>query len=228
MKNTNNKHGEIFNKIYDNALWGRSLDENRPYYSGGGSEVKYSQEWIDCVDIFIKDNNINTITDIGCGDFFVSLEILKRNLNVDYLGVDVSENLIYHNKRTFPKYNFEYNNPVNSLHIRNCDLIIIKDVLQHWENNHITQFLDYITVNKICKYILICNSSNQDNETSDCNYEKALENPDDPAIFSHNTGHPLTYKMKPLSNYNIELIETFVPGEDKINGQPKEISIIRN
>jgi hypothetical protein len=67
--------------------------------------------------------------------------------------------VIDHNKRNFPTKDFHCYDSykwVNTIH-NHYDLVILKDVLQHWSNENIIFFLDAL-VDCDYKYILIVNS----------------------------------------------------------------------
>lgn len=49
------------------------------------------------------------------------------------------------------------------------DLCILKDVLQHWKNEQIYLFLDYLTKSGKFKYILLVNCCDQIDNEEDCN-----------------------------------------------------------
>lgn len=225
MKQTKTLHDLIFSEIYNNRAWGESPD-GLEYFSGAGSELIHSTYWIDCIIKFIHYKNINSIVDIGCGDFTVSKEILRLTENIEYIGYDVFPGVIECNKKKEPQYEFEVNDVVDTLCIKECDLILLKDVLQHWENKHITTVLDYIINNNIAKYIIICNCSNQINNMDNCDYSIAVENINkDINQVTRFTGRPLHSSLEPLNMYNIvsQIEWKTVPDG---TGQPKEISII--
>jgi hypothetical protein len=151
---------EEFNYIYENKIWG---DDFNKYYngsSGGGSEVDYNlHEYIPFIQTFIEANDIKIICDLGCGSGKLIYPIFDI-LNIKYYGHDCYSKVILHNKIKFnePKYNFIYLDFFSNYNaIIESDLIILKDVLQHWKTSHIIEFLDKITELKKTKYILICN-----------------------------------------------------------------------
>jgi hypothetical protein len=149
---------EIFTNIYEN-LNGEGLNIS------SGSNLNYNNEYILFVKEFIKNNNINVVVDLGCGDFEIGIELYKE-LNVMYNGIDVYKKQIdYHNSITkklssFWSFdNFDFYNEKEKIPFG--DLCIIKDVFQHWNYNLTYNFLNYLTQSKKFKYILICNCSYQ-------------------------------------------------------------------
>lgn len=141
---------DIFNDIYMNKKW---YDNS----SGPGSTLEFNQnEYIPFIQSFVKKHNLHSIVDIGCGDC-QCIEHIFDKLDVKYYGYDCSKFVITNNKEKFKhssKYHFELLDGDNiiSYLVKRADLIIIKDVLQHWSNNSIIRFLrllyNKITFNK--------------------------------------------------------------------------------
>lgn len=159
----------VFNQIYEWKSWG---DNNNPEYngsSGQGSTYEYNKDsYIPFLKDFIKTNNIKDVVDLGCGDFICGNHIYG-DLDVSYTGYDTYKKIIDHHQKRYDssKYTFIHLDFYNHKEqIKNGDLCILKDVIQHWSLFHIYSFLDYIIENKKFKYILICNCCHQhaDNE----------------------------------------------------------------
>jgi hypothetical protein len=206
---SNNSHNSFFTHIYKTSEWDNN---NNNYYvgsSGGGSTLEYNiYDYIPYLRYFIIYNKINTVVDLGCGDFICG-KYLYNKLNIKYTGYDIYDKLIdYHNnynedtkyndKYTFHKLDI-YN---NKNQLVNADLCILKDILQHWYIDEIYDFMDYIIENKKYKYILICNSCNQ---TYDYTYETSRS-------------IPLSAKFLPLKKYNPEVLLLY---------KEKEVSVIK-
>ena len=166
---------ETFTSIYEKGSWG---DDKHPVYkgsSGSGSEIDYNTDYIRCIRQFIKEKNIKTVVDLGCGTGKY-YNIIYADLDIKYTGYDAYEKVILHNQSVFnpSKYTFihkDFNN--NKESIESADLYIIKDVLQHCKLKDIYTFLDYITGQKKFKYIIITNcchtaSDNTDIKVGEC------------------------------------------------------------
>lgn len=85
---------------------------------------------------------------------------ILKNLDVSYIGYDIYEDLIsFHaknnsnNNRKFIKLDI-FNDREN---IENSDLLICKDVLQHWDDESVVNFISWLTCSKKFQYILITN-----------------------------------------------------------------------
>lgn len=149
----NNK--DIFNSIYENSIWHDPLVEVVVKASSGpGSNPKHAKEWTGLVNSFIKNNNIRSILDIGCGDWQLGKQLNLDNIN--YIGTDVSSFII---KQIKP---YETNNikfieaDAISMDFPKVDLIILKDVLQHLPIDSIKTIVDKV-INSGSKYALISN-----------------------------------------------------------------------
>ncbi len=150
---------QIFSSVYKKCTWGSN---NNPEYngsSGDGSSPEYNVEYINFVKNFIKENNINSVVDVGCGDWRLG-KTLFYDVDIEYNGYDVYSDLISHLKKEYikPKFNFIHLDILNDRNLINCaDLLIIKDVLQHWDNDTVRVFVDWVTsINKF-KFVLVTN-----------------------------------------------------------------------
>ena len=146
---------QTFTHIYSNKVWGKGESEN-PYFSGGGSHddaiiIPYIEKVCD----LLKDKNISTICDIGCGDFNIMQSVLQQSLYKKYYGIDVVEGLIDYNNRIFgnDKTVFLCVDATDiSQELPKTELLIIRQVLQHLDNEHIKMILDRA---KSYRYVLV-------------------------------------------------------------------------
>ncbi len=147
---------EIFTKIYKEDLWGSSKTEenNKSFYSGPGSYNNTAVEYVDLISKFIKSNDINSITDIGCGDFNIGNQICQRMKLIKYTGVDIVPSLIERNVNNYSndKINFICANALTDK-IPVSDLLLIRQVFQHLSNEDILLVIKNIFSRY--KYIII-------------------------------------------------------------------------
>jgi hypothetical protein len=142
---------KIFSDIYAERKWGGigSL------YSGDGSHKdNIIIPYINLLNDFIKNNEIKKICDIGCGDFYIMNQVLK-NKDIIYYGLDVVDFLIKYNKETFKNdhWNFlKIDATKKDSQLPFADLLIVRQVLQHLDNESIKELLNKI---KNYKYVLI-------------------------------------------------------------------------
>lgn len=123
---------KIFEDVYKNNMWGGS---------GDGSKLEYNKPFLNFLQKYVKDNNIKTILELGCGDFN-----LMKHFNFDglkYFGVDIAESIIAKNNKNYRKPNikFLYEDIRGFKFERDYDLVLIKDVLIHLDNSSVLQVL---------------------------------------------------------------------------------------
>lgn len=145
---------DIFTRIYATEAWGKG--------SGAGSVPVHCLEWINFVRRFIREEQLHSVVDLGCGDWQFS-PYIYHDLNVQYTGYDVVKLVIDENKKQWGDQGYVFEQLEFSSHvaeIRDADLYILKDVLQHWSSTRITNFLQEVLSSKLhLKAILICNCS---------------------------------------------------------------------
>lgn len=134
----------IFSKIYQKNGWGGKRGE---FYSGPGSHNFFIKGYSKVVADFILENNIKSIVEIGCGDFNVSGGILtilnENNHDHTYIGYDVVKPLIARNQSLHgsSKVSFVRKDSCTGT-IKNGDLLVIRQVLQHLNNKSVQQVVD--------------------------------------------------------------------------------------
>jgi len=147
---------EVFNNIYNKGGWDN-------VGSGSGSLVKNNSEYITLLHKIIDYTpNINSIVDIGCGDWKIMKEL---NIKKSYIGLDCSDVIINKNIKKYEKDNikFKHSNAVLD-ELPDGDLCIIKDVLQHLPFSDINTILNKI---KKFKYCVITNDYVEKNSNKD-------------------------------------------------------------
>ena len=123
-------HKAVFNKIYDINLWGNG--------SGAGSTADNTAQYRAFLGHFMASNKVKSVVDLGCGDWQFSK--LMNWSGVQYTGIDVSD-VVLRNTRAYSAENIsflELNGVVDDL--PGGELLLVKDVLQHWSNSDIISF----------------------------------------------------------------------------------------
>ena len=134
-----------FEEIYSQNQWGNG--------SGAGSIIKHNKGYILFLEKFIKENKISTIVDMGCGDWQFSSHINWDGLN--YKGYDIVESVITKNQEIYSSKNVSFHcYSGDSSELPGADLLVVKDVLQHWSYESINNFFP---VFEKFKFILITN-----------------------------------------------------------------------
>ena len=137
-------HAKVFDDIYKENKWRVG--------SGPGSTVENTEPYRDFISTFLKERSITSVLDIGCGDWQFSRLIDWGN--VRYSGADVSETALELARKAAPAgYTFM---PLNATKdpLPEADLLIMKDVLQHWPNQDIQAFIPKLST---FKYALLTN-----------------------------------------------------------------------
>jgi SAM-dependent methyltransferase len=136
---------EVFTKIYSNNKWGRG--------SGVGSSKYATRTYRRYLQQFIRTHNIRSVVDLGCGDWQFSRFIDWKG--VEYHGFDLVEDVIKSNVERFSQNNIKFSIIDDMHNIPEADLLIVKDVMQHWDNKTIIEFIPTI---KKYKHALITNA----------------------------------------------------------------------
>ncbi len=151
---------KVFEDIYDTNKWGRGKGKG----SGEGSHPGNTTEYRKFLTSFMKEHNVKSILDVGCGDWQFS-HLIDWN-GIEYTGFDIVENVIQKNNFEYASINIRfYCKDACSSKLPMADMILIKDVMQHWS---IPQIIGFLPKLKGFKYILIVN----------CGFESELLNQD--------------------------------------------------
>ncbi len=128
---------EVFSKIYKENYWvyGESV-------SGTGSDSSQTNVIISELEKLFQEYNIKSILDAPCGDFNWMNQV---NLNgIDYLGIDIVEDLIKLNKENYKDkagVEFRTGNIITD-DLPQVDLILCRDCLVHFSYNEIGRTLE--------------------------------------------------------------------------------------
>jgi len=123
---------ERFENIYGQNLWGSG--------SGEGSLPTHTKGYARFLQNFIRDNRITSVVDLGCGDWQFSRFIDWSG--VRYRGFDIVRPVIEQNRRLYERAGVDFDvSPERFDQLPDADLLIVKDVLQHWSNAAIERFL---------------------------------------------------------------------------------------
>lgn len=138
----NRSNADIFSEVYEKNLWGENPNEKGDFYSGTGSYGEIAKEYVECINSFVKKNRIESITDIGCGDFKIGSQIASENPNLKYTACDVVPSLIERNKKKYDGQNIDFKVIDGSKDpLPKSQLLTIRQVLQHLSNKDISSIL---------------------------------------------------------------------------------------
>jgi SAM-dependent methyltransferase len=139
---------DIFTRIYLENIW----KEPHSTASGPGSTLECSEEYLIFLYNYIRQNNIKSVLDLGCGDFNLMQHFNFNNIN--YHGIDIVEHVIQNNIKEYQNnlITFECSSIIDYIPNKKYDLIICKDVLQHLPVCDVKSILNNI---KQTKFLII-------------------------------------------------------------------------
>lgn len=129
---------ETFRHVYRNKAWG---DNGTPFYSGAGSHGPVSEQYCAFVSRFIRDNHVESVVDLGCGDFSVGRRIVETT-GARYSGIDVVPELIEYHQTTVldSRASFQCAD-ITKDPLPTAELCLVRQVFQHLSNEEIMEVL---------------------------------------------------------------------------------------
>lgn len=130
--------------------------------SGPGSALSYSLPYREFLEQFIEQHHIKSILDLGCGDMQVmgNVCLTTANNHADYHGIDVIQERIRRNMDQYgyrcPYFKFTCVDARNYV-IDPVDLVLCKDVIQHWSTEEIQGWIVELIRTANYKFALITN-----------------------------------------------------------------------
>jgi len=123
---------DTFVQIYNAEAWGGG--------SGVGSARDATAPYRDVLQRLVRSQDVAAVVDVGCGDW--QLGALVDWSTVTYTGLDVVPAVIEANQHRYgqPGVQFELADARHA-QLPVADLLLVKDVLQHWPNGDIGAFL---------------------------------------------------------------------------------------
>jgi len=163
-----NEIEQVFTQIYDQKIWGSDGQGNGS--SGWGSMAKAAAPYMNFLTHFLKQYNITSVVDVGCGDWSFSQYIDWTGIS--YVGYDVVSTVIERNKKKFQQSNCIFiHGDATKTELPSADLLLCKDVLQHLSNESIATFL------KQCDKFKYCLITNDINKNANTNIADGLHRP---------------------------------------------------
>ena len=146
---------EVFSRIYRDDEWEGS---------GPGSSAETSCEYRYFLETFLRTNRIRSVLDVGCGDWRFSRYVPWEGL--DYVGMEVVPAVVEANRRRYGCDNVRFVcADARSVELPPADLLIMKDVLQHWSNAEVAGFLPRLGA---YPFALVTNTTNRVDANRDC------------------------------------------------------------
>lgn len=152
------QHSTNFKFIYENCIWGNNNDPNYKGSSGTGSKLENCLPYVCFLRGWLLGSDVKSVCDVGCGDLR-HFYPLYEGTGVSYTGYDIYDPIIEAHK-TVP----HYRNDLWTFVTKHCltdrdtmvsaDLLVLKDVLQHWTDSEVSLFLDWATSGKYAHILL--------------------------------------------------------------------------
>ena len=141
----------IFTSIFQSNHWVQEEDIFPKEFisiSGHGSNINTDQSnnLISSLSSFIKNYKINSFLDMPCGDFLWMNELLKKNKIMNYLGIDIVDEIIKKNKKKYEneKIKFSTFDIINFHTDEKFELVFMRDFFIHINNADIKKVLSNI------------------------------------------------------------------------------------
>lgn len=150
---------ERFEEIYDQNKW--------RYGSGAGSLPRHTRGYASMLQEFIRQHGIESVVDLGCGDWQFSRYIDWSG--IQYYGLDLVRSVIDRNIEHYLTPNIEFRLFSGDFdELPEANLLLAKDVLQHWSNDSIRSFVPTL---ERYQHSLITNCVNPRGETENIDIE---------------------------------------------------------
>jgi SAM-dependent methyltransferase len=122
----------VFRRIYSSDHWKGG--------SGEGSEVAATEAYRRILAAVLRGSDVDTVVDAGCGDWQFSR--LVDWSATRYRGFDIVPEVVEANRSAFGSEDIRFDvADIRTVGLPAADLLICKDVLQHWDERSIRAFL---------------------------------------------------------------------------------------
>jgi hypothetical protein len=147
-------HSQIFDKIYQDGVWGKDSD-GCPTSGSGSYTTSVIEPYINAVSAWLSEVKPTVLVDLGCGDFNVGRNFLPHTER--YMACDVSSVILERNKEKYEDLdNVEFLRlDVANDNLPKGDVAFIRQVLQHLSNDAIVKFTAHVNQNKPFKHLLV-------------------------------------------------------------------------
>jgi SAM-dependent methyltransferase len=126
----------VFEKIYDDHAWSGGG-------SGEGSQLRHNRGYVAFLQDFLARHRITSVVDLGCGDWQFSQALDWTG--IAYRGFDLVGSVIERNRKAFGAANVSFDVfDGDFASLPAADLLIAKDVLQHWSQPTIESLLPHL------------------------------------------------------------------------------------
>ena len=147
---------QVFSRIYEKSVWGRSEDPASLFYSGSGSRRDNEiSPYVQSVANFLRSLEVKPdVVDLGCGDFTVGSQV--RAFCNRYIACDIVPSLIASNKSRFEDLGVEFKVLDLILHeLPPGDIAFVRQVFQHLSNDQIGKFVERASLSYNTRFELV-------------------------------------------------------------------------
>ena len=122
---------EAFTRVYEGSRWHNG--------SGPGSDPESTGLWREFLTAYMRGAGVRSVLDLGCGDWQHSKLIDWEG--IAYHGIDVVQDVVDANTERYGRAGVTFQcADITSCPLPGADLIICKEVLQHWPLADIVNF----------------------------------------------------------------------------------------
>lgn len=141
---------KAFRTIYEHKIWGGG--------SGHGSLGETAKPYVEFIHAVAKIGGWKSCVDAGCGD-----GVIARFLPFeDYTGVDVYPEVVEQNKRLQPHRKWiSLDFFKDREQLPGGDVLLVKDVLHHWPNAWVSEWVRWVLANPRWKWVLLTQDVHQ-------------------------------------------------------------------
>jgi SAM-dependent methyltransferase len=126
----------VFERIYAHNDWGHG--------SGEGSLALHVRPYVKFLQRFLSLRRVASVIDFGCGDWQFSQMI--RWGDIAYRGYDIVPAVVTANRLRFQTQQVSFHEiGTDFSDLPPADLLIVKDVLQHWSDETVAKFLPVLS-----------------------------------------------------------------------------------
>lgn len=105
---------------------------NARYANGGNSGAgSYGDAMLRKVEWLSELEGVETITEIGCGDFSFGSHLMAKKPDALYAGFDISETIVARNQKMYGQHSINFEPLLGSVIAPGSDLLLCVDVLFH-------------------------------------------------------------------------------------------------
>lgn len=120
-----------FARVYSEGTWSGG--------SGPGSDPGTTVRWRRFLEQYLHDHCIRSVADLGCGDW--QWASLMDWTGISYTGIDVVPAVVQEDTRKYGSGRIRFEcADILTCDLPDADLIIVKEVLQHWPSQAIHEF----------------------------------------------------------------------------------------